>query len=70
MTNLPTYALKRMYVGRSHVGERWTNILCWTWREVVIDEKGFGVFPVGPKSVAVWVDKRAKGRERLDSLVL
>jgi hypothetical protein len=70
MTNLPTYAHKRMYVGKSHIGERWTDILGWAWGEVVIDKKGYGRFPVGPRSVAVWVDRRARGRQALEALTL
>jgi alpha-amylase len=70
MTNLPNYAYKRMFVGYTHIGESWTDILGWAWGEVVIDRWGFGTFPVGPKSVGVWVNKWAIGRERLENLVL
>ncbi|KAF4636596.1 hypothetical protein G7Y89_g1482 [Cudoniella acicularis] len=60
---------KRMNVGRLHAGEIWTDVLRWCWGEVVIDEDGWGVFRVGPRSVSVWVSETARGRERLDELV-
>jgi len=59
-----------MYVGKSHIGERWTDILGWAWGEVVIDKRGFGRFPVRPKSVSGWVARKARGRDRLDGLTL
>jgi alpha-amylase len=62
--------LKRMNVGKQHARERWTDILCLCWGEVIIDVDGWGVFPVGPRSVSVWASKTAMGRERLDELVL
>jgi alpha-amylase len=70
MTNAHTYAHKRMYVGRHHADERWTDILGWAWGEVVIDQRGWGTFPVGPRSVGVWVDVAAEGRGSLDGLML
>lgn len=57
-----------MNVGRHHAGETWTDILRWAWGGVVIDEQGWGVFPVGPRSVSVWVWERAEGRARVDAL--
>jgi alpha-amylase len=61
---------KRMNVGKHHSGELWTDTLRWCWGEVVIDEHGWGVFRVGPRSVSVWASKTALGRERLNELVL
>lgn len=61
---------KKMYVGSSHAGEKWTDILGWAWGEVTIDEFGTGVFPVGPRGVSVWAAKDAKGREKVDKLVV
>ncbi|GKZ78450.1 hypothetical protein AnigIFM56816_002121 [Aspergillus niger] len=59
-------ATKRMYVGRKHAGEKWTDLLqrggdhpCVT----VIDEMGYGEFPVQSMRVSVWVDSAADGRE-------
>lgn len=69
MTNKNKYAYKRMKVGQQHAGERWTDILKWAWGEVVIDQFGWGSFPVGPKSVGVWVNAAADGREFLDDFV-
>ncbi|KAJ5579593.1 uncharacterized protein N7459_005578 [Penicillium hispanicum] len=56
---------KRMYVGAKHRGEEWTDILEWSAGTVVIDSRGYGIFPVGAKSVSVWVNSQAKGREHL-----
>lgn len=61
---------KKMNVGKQHAGERWTDTLRWSWGEVVIDENGWGVFHVGPRSVSVWAAKTAIGRQVLDVLVL
>lgn len=65
-----SYAWKRMYVGRHHAGQRWTDMLGWAWGEVLIDPKGFGVFPVGPRGCGVWGSREAEGREWLDGFVL
>ncbi|KAK3385763.1 alpha-amylase-like protein [Podospora didyma] len=70
MTNSWTYASKRMCVGARHAGEVWTDVLRLCPGEVVIDSSGFGVFPVGFRSVAVWVDRKAHGRGAADGLVL
>jgi alpha-amylase len=70
MTNAWEYASKRMFVGERHAGEVWTDLLRWCPGEVVIGADGWGVFPVGHRSVAVWVDAKATGREMVDSYVL
>jgi len=70
MTNAHAYAHKRMNVGAHHAGERWTDVLRGAWGEVVIDRMGWGTFPVGPRSVALWVDRNAERRDVLDGLVL
>lgn len=57
-----------MNVGRHHAGKRWTDILRWAWGTVVIDGDGWGSFPVGPRSVGVWVWEGAEGRRRVDGL--
>lgn len=56
-----------MQVGRQHAGEKWKEIFGWpssenaprndlgTLNEVQIDEKGWGMFSVRPRSVAIWV---------------
>jgi alpha-amylase len=60
---------KKMCVGKQHAGEVWTDIMGWAWGEVTIDQAGEGVFPVGHKSMSVWVDKNAPGRKKMDKLV-
>ncbi|KAL2132273.1 hypothetical protein VTI74DRAFT_3987 [Chaetomium olivicolor] len=69
MTNAWEYAAKRMYVGKQHAGECWTDVLRWCPGRVIIDGDGWGSFPVGPKSVAVWVNAVAVGRRRVDEFV-
>lgn len=61
---------KRMNVGKQHAGEIWSDVLRLCWGEAVIDENGWGVFGVSPKSVSAWVSKTAVGRERMDDLIL
>ena len=70
MSNSWEVGEKRMNVGKQHAGEIWTDVLKWCWGEVVIDEEGRGDFGVGPRSVSVWVDKRAVGRQKVDGLIL
>jgi hypothetical protein len=36
----------------------------------MVDENGYGTFPVAPRGVTVWVNKEAKGRDMVDSFVL
>jgi len=64
------FTSKRMNVGKKHAGEQWTDILRWCWGEVMIDEHGWGIFDVGPRSVSVWASKTALGRNYLDEMVL
>ncbi|KAG7284778.1 hypothetical protein NEMBOFW57_009390 [Staphylotrichum longicolle] len=70
MTNGWEYASKRMFVGKRRVGEVWTDVLKWCPGQVIIGADGTGVFPVGPRSVAVWVNRAADGRETVDNLTL
>ncbi|XRM36801.1 hypothetical protein ABZX51_000290 [Aspergillus tubingensis] len=56
---------KRMYVGRRHAKETWTDILQWCDQTVVIDPKGYGEFPLNAMSVSVWVNSEAEGRDSL-----
>ncbi|KAL2257995.1 hypothetical protein VTK26DRAFT_8862 [Humicola hyalothermophila] len=69
MTNAWECASKRMFVGKGHAGEVWTDLLRWCPGQVVIDADGWGVFSVGHRSVAVWVNAEAEGRDMVDSLV-
>lgn len=70
MTNAWKYASKAMFVGKRHAGEVWTDLLKWCPGHVVIDCDGWGVFPVGHRSVAIWVSIAAFGREVVDGFVL
>lgn len=58
------WAEKRMWVGKEHGGERWTDLLGWEGREVVIDGDGWGIFSVGGCSASVFVNQAARGREK------
>lgn len=62
------YAKKRMFVGEKKKGRRFTDLLEFAWGEVEIDERGWGEFPVGPRSVSVWLDGQAVGRAEVDRL--
>lgn len=70
MTNAWEHATKSMFVGRQHAGEAWTDLLRWCPGQVVIRDDGWGDFPVGHRSVAVWVNSQADGRAEVDTLVL
>ncbi|KAH8881372.1 alpha-amylase-like protein [Thozetella sp. PMI_491] len=70
MTNAWEYRTKSMCVGRRHAGERWTDVLRWCPGTVTIDAEGFGVFPVAHRSVSVWVNEAAHGRDFVESFVL
>ncbi|VUC30788.1 unnamed protein product [Clonostachys rosea] len=60
---------KHMCVGKGHAGETWSDVLGQTWGEVMIGTDGMGYFRVGPRSVSVWVNNAAEGRDEADSLV-
>jgi alpha-amylase len=70
MTNQWQYGSKRMSVGRRHAGEVWTDVLKWCPGEVVINSNGWAVFPVAHRSVSIWVNREAQGRELVESFVL
>ncbi|EUC63189.1 glycoside hydrolase family 13 protein [Rhizoctonia solani AG-3 Rhs1AP] len=55
--------VKRMPVGKEHVGEPWTDLLKWHPAEVVIDQDGWGEFRCQAGSVSIWTRKDARGRE-------
>ena len=55
---------KRMHVGEMHAGEKWTDVLGWETREVVIENDGYGNFVCPGTSLSVWVNKDAEGRDR------
>ncbi|KAL5338467.1 glycoside hydrolase superfamily [Aspergillus crustosus] len=60
---------KRMYIGQTHSGEQWTDILGNRTETVTIDKKGYGVFPVAAYSVSVWVDPLAENRDTLHQVL-
>lgn len=64
------YAMKRMFVGEKKGGRRFTDLFEFAWGEVEIDEQGWGDFPVGPRSVGVWLDREAVGRTEVEKLAL
>ena len=70
MTSAWEYRSMRMFVGRRHAGERWTDVLRWCPGVVPIDADGFGVFPVACRSVSVWVSESAPGRAAAESVAL
>ena len=59
---------REMYVGKVHAGEIWTDVLRWETSKVKIDHAGNGLFPCPGTSVAVWVNKEARGRYRFGKL--
>ncbi|KAL2157311.1 hypothetical protein VTH06DRAFT_6249 [Thermothelomyces fergusii] len=69
MTNAWEHASKRMFVGKQHAGEVWTDLLKWCPGRVVVDEDGWGLFPVGHRSVAVWVNAQAVNKDVVDTFV-
>ncbi|KAJ5179275.1 hypothetical protein N7492_002485, partial [Penicillium capsulatum] len=58
-----TAAYKWMYVGLQHRYEEWTDVLGHSAETVIIDSRGYGIFAVAAKSVSVWVDRKANGRD-------
>lgn len=49
-------ATKRMFIGRHNTNQRWIDILGHQPGAVVIDKRGYGLFPVNSMSASVWVD--------------
>lgn len=54
---------RRMFVGKEHVGETWTDLL-GRETEIKIDDEGWGTFNCPGVSVAIWVNTAAAGREQ------
>ncbi len=50
---------KRMRMGTEYAGDSFFDALGFFTEPVVIDENGYGLFPVGEKSVSVWVREGA-----------
>lgn len=59
---------KNMYVGLDHAAEVWTDILNSEARPVKISRYGRGVFECSSRSVAVFVNCDAEGREAFGRL--
>jgi len=55
---------RKMFIGKEHAGETWTDVLGWEKTETKIDDEGWGLFNCPGVSVAIWVNKEAKGREQ------
>ncbi|KAJ5892046.1 CAZyme family GH13 [Penicillium subrubescens] len=49
-------AKKRMFIGRQNTNQRWIDILGHQPGAVVIDKRGYGLFPVNSMSASVWID--------------
>ena len=62
------HASKRMCVGKGNAGRKFVDLLGFAWGEVEIDRHGWGVFPVGPRSVGVWLDKQSFDLAEIDQL--
>lgn len=60
---------KRMNVGKSAMGQIWTDIMGWVWSGVLIDPFGYGDFVVGPRTISVWTWKEAPSRKNIDCIV-
>ncbi|KAF2756824.1 thermostable alpha-amylase [Pseudovirgaria hyperparasitica] len=56
--------VKKMEVGVIHKEQVWTDILGWNNEEIVIDEKGHGIFRCAKQGVSIYVRQDAEGRER------
>lgn len=70
MANSWEYDTKQMFVGEHHAGEVWTDLLRRCPGQVRVGADGTACFPVGPRSVSVWVSNEADGRRTVDDFVL
>lgn len=52
-----------MYVGRARAGEKWTEVYGSCGNAITIDKYGYGKFGVGQKSLGIWVNQTAPGRD-------
>lgn len=55
---------RKMLVGNEHAGETWVDLLGWEESETKIDDEGWGIFNCPGVSVAIWVNKAAKGSDQ------
>lgn len=56
---------QRMYVGRQHAHEQWSDILHPNMKPVIINKDGYGNFGVQGMSASVWVDSATVHRDNL-----
>lgn len=66
MTSRFEMATKRMFVGKMHAGETWTDVLGNVTGVVEIEADGWAAFAAPPRSVSVWVNSEAAGRSEID----
>ena len=57
---------KRMYIGTSHAGKEFKDILGHCSNTVMIDEEGYGEFSCCDGSVSVWLEKTLEVEVSLD----
>ena len=60
---------KKICVGNEFAGQIFTDAMGWCWSGVEIDHQGYGVFPVGPRSICVWTPRDAPYREDINHLI-
>ncbi|KAK0666610.1 family 13 putative glycoside hydrolase [Cercophora samala] len=69
MTNQWGLSEMKMYVGKQHSGELWIDFLRLCPGKVVIDEDGWGLFPVaGNRGCSVWANEQAEGKDEVINL--
>lgn len=59
---------KKMFIGKEHRGEVWTDVLAWSYGHVKIEDDGWANFRCQGRSVSVWVNKEAAGRDKFGKL--
>ena len=55
-----------MYIGTSHAGKEFKDILGYSSNIVMIDEEGYGEFSCCDGSVSVWLEKTLEVEVSLD----
>lgn len=53
-----------MEVGVQHASETWTDLLGWYPGKVVISDSGRATFRCPARSVSLWANENARGREQ------
>ncbi|KAJ5794270.1 CAZyme family GH13 [Penicillium paradoxum] len=57
--------VQRMYVGKRHAYEEWTDLLHPEIKRIVIDKKGYGCFSVKAMNVGVWINSATADSDNL-----